>query len=108
MTGKIVTVGTRVSALVGPKTIKCSDATDFDEEVPQSNKKKWCKTSSRTRFTGIVVASAPNCQWTIFWINIGQCTTHYYNVLKHKGNDCDGEFNIFDKGIIDKLLLEKI
>src|SRR5688572_28072836 len=56
---------------------------------------------------GIVIASAPNQQWTVFWIQIGHCSTHSYNVLKYEGNCSQNEFDNFNKETIDVIILQK-
>ncbi len=50
----------------------------------------------RTRevFTGIVIASAPNQHWVVYWINIQKCATHKYNALTYKGQDCENKFSV--------------
>ena len=71
MSNKTITIGSRVTGLVGPRRVQSTTYVEPDGTNEAKTTCKTCKAMGHEQWNGIVIASALNQQWTVFWIKMG-------------------------------------
>ena len=92
---------------MGHKTVKSKAATLPDNVIEPNSTSECHKTLGCEQWTGTVILSAPNHQWTVFWVQIGHCSTHSYNVLRYESSSRKNYIVNLSKSSINAILLEK-
>src|SRR5687768_6758891 len=78
-----ISIGTKVTAAVGP----------FLASTRPPSESGRAARHSRERYTGIVIKSLPNQHWTVYWTNIGYCSSHSCKLLKYVTNATVSEYS---------------